>query len=132
VKYLHAHPTDHGHEAADRLGKLLAQGLLGYAEIMEALVPHSPGEQTRLAWTLLDSARMWEMRRGKTEREIAYRIRPLIDALADADPIFAVAHGVNESFGHALLKYEVHNAIEMAMRYKLAALDRDRKRARGR
>lgn len=129
-RFLHAHPSDRltAHEAAEKFGKMLAQGLLSYDEIMRALAPHSSPEQARLAWTLLDNAALWELRRANTEREIFFAIKPLIDKLADAAPILTAAHAVNHRFGAGLLAHEVVACVETSMSYKLASLRRMRNR----
>lgn len=120
-RYLHAHPSDkpNAHLAADMLGKLLAQGLMSFAEIVNAIAPETPDERMRLTWTLLDSASEWELRRDRAEREIAYRIAPLIEAMQPADAILGAARAVNEQNGECLLYHEITAQASSAMARKL-------------
>ena len=84
------HPTDpHSPwRAIPRLGKLVAQGLIGRDEVRAALAAApAPGAdrsgwRARREWRLADAIAGWQRERARAGAEIARTLRPLLAARA--------------------------------------------------
>lgn len=132
------HPTDPPTQwgAAEKAGKLVAQGLLTVEDflpqLMEAAIKQGfdgdlRGTQSRLAWHMRDVALMWEGRRSECDRRIKREIAPLIEGWAAAEDILALAHSINEDADEPLLRSEVKRTVAGELAFFLRNVRRRRR-----
>ncbi len=113
------HPTDPETpwRAIPRLGKLVAQGLIGRDEVRAALAAapapgaDASGWRARREWRLADAIAGWTRERARAEAAIARVLRPLLAARApravlesateSADPRGALRPGERTALLHA-------------------------------
>ncbi len=118
-KFLHAHPADPEtqHEAADRFGKLVAQGIITASECITSLVGVAldggysgdiGGLQSRLHWTLSDSERAWHEIRSRADWQVRKRVRSLADQRRPAAELLDGAYATNADLGQPFLQHEVY------------------------
>jgi len=121
------HPTDPPTQwgAAEKAGKLVAQGLLTVEDFLPTLMAaavkqgfkgDASGTQARLAWHMRDVADAWGIRRNECSRRIRKGIAGLLAEWAPHEEILAEAHAINEADDEPLLRSEVKRLVagEMA------------------
>ena len=119
-------------EAARRLGKLMAQGIVSYDDVLPQLVDAAvklggysgclSGLQSRLAGTLRECADHWRIERSKAEWVVRRELTPMLDALAEGLVILRAAHATNERLGEPLLRSEVMAIVEAEMAARMALM----------
>lgn len=118
-------------EAARTFGKLIAQGIVAYDDVLPDLyraaikggyTGDKRGLRTRLAWHLRETADHWRLQRSMAVRVISDELVPMLDALAEGIEIVRAGHDINERLGEPLLRSEVVALIEAQMAARMAAL----------
>lgn len=109
------------HEAARRFGKLVGMRLLAGADCIPILLAAAvkggfagdvSGLQTRLSWSLADSARSWEAARIRVDHGMRKMLSPMFDACAAPSEIVVAAEKFNRDNGECLLSYEVRRILD--------------------
>ena len=107
-------------QAAIAFGKWVAWGLYRADELAEGLVNVAVangykaslgGLRITLMWRLLDSAREWELRRDRVEREIGWRLRPELEGRAPSADLVRLADDINHRFGTPLAPGEPRELV---------------------
>lgn len=126
-------------QAARTFGKLIAQGIVAYDDVLPDLYRAAikagytgdrRGLRTRLAWHLREAADFWQIERSKADWPIREAIAPLVEAREPAEAIMARAHAANEARGEPLLRSEVRGLVREVLQAALIRMDRKAGRRR--
>lgn len=106
--------------AAERCGKLAAQGILEVDEVVPLLYRAAiragyagdrRGLRTRLFWRVRQVAEHWRLERDRAEWVIRRAVAPLVEAWSPGAEIDAAAQHANEGAGGPLLRHEVRHLV---------------------